>query len=458
MASSKIAISLGACAAAVGCAFSVGASAQSLEAKGRALLDGRASSAAMNAVHGGTDRAIRPPLEVIWLQADVHDKMWRDPSLAHVLQGCTRTGAPKEGCAVTVRSAWRYTFDANSAVRPAAIVVSSPHLRQAPSGAARLNLTGSGRVYIVTPHESGTGALRPPSGAILLAAGTAVQLVDVAYPSIQVEIKAPDNEGLFLGNLAESDVTKVVALLVKQPGLLSASAASVLGDGKVALHAPATGAESIQLAAIAPAKVAAEFEPALSSVASVDLSALAGNIDMPARGVARVTEEPVLDRDFTPLAAALEKSDPLPVPMTIASIDLSAMKGWMEMPVRDLARVAAPPQPVQARDVALVAAALERATPLPVVFAIASADFSATAGTLEMPAPVTPSTAPVPLPPARAEPAPAPVQVAMASPVPAGSADLARMRAEVEAEIARERERMAQALQGRSAPRFRFGT
>ena len=118
--------------------------------------------------------------------------------------------------------------------------------------------------------------------------------------------------------------------------------------------------------------------------------------------------------------------------MTIASIDLSAMAGRM------------------------VAAAFERATPLPAVFAIASADFSVTAGTLEMPAPVTPSTAPVPAAPPRPEPAKVPVHVAVAKPTGAG--DLAKMRAEVEAEIARERERMAQALQGRSAPRFRFGT
>ena len=53
-------------------------------------------------------------------------------------------------------------------MRPAAIVVSSPHLRQAPSGAARLNLTGSGRVF--HPDEIGEipDLFRDPTAAVVL--------------------------------------------------------------------------------------------------------------------------------------------------------------------------------------------------------------------------------------------------------------------------------------------------
>lgn len=377
MAGPSTTLALQACAAALACAFSLGVPAQSLDA-------------ALNAARAGMERAIKPPLELIWLEAEVQDEMWRGPSLAHVLQGCARAGAPKEGCAVTVRSARRYTFDSTSAVQPLALTLSSPHPRGTPSGSARLNLTGSGRVYIVTPHAAGTGAMRPPSGAILLAAGTAVHLVDAAYPSIQVEIKAPADEGLFLGNLSESDVTRVVALLVKQPGLVSASAANVLDGGQVALRAPA--AEPVlpgNFSLLAGGMEVATPLPAPFAIASADLSLLAGKLDMPVRESARIAPRSIeLDQDFSPLASAIEQSEPLP----------------------------------QVPDATLVAAALEHATPLP----------------------------------ARAEPAKSPMQLAMASPAPA--TDLAKMRAEIEAEIARERERMAQALPGRSAARFRFGS
>ncbi len=428
MAATKTRRTVSACAAAVGLALSLGASAQSTDA-----------------VQSGLDRAIRLPLEIIWLQSEIQADLWRNPALAHALQGCTKIGTPKEGCAVSVRSSWRYTFDASSAVRPAPIVVSSLSIPGAPFAAGRLNLSGSGRVYLVTSSASSAEAIRPPAGAILLAAGSTVQLVDAAYPSIQIEVKAPQDRPLFLGNLAEADVTKVVALLVKQADLASASAANVLENGQIALRAP-TPAASAPVAAVSPYLSRTESQPDLSTlaghlevpvpltqfqVASVDLNALAGRLDMPVSDVPRAAASPFLDQDFTLLAAALEKSAPLPGPFSMASIDFSAIAGRLETPTLDVARATEPPLD---QDFTLLAGAVEKADPLPVSSIVASV------------------AAP------RVEPAKAPAQLALASPSPAPAADIAKMRAEIEAEIARERERIAQALQARGTTRFRFGT
>jgi hypothetical protein len=127
-------------------------------------------------------------------------------------------------------------------------------------------------------------------------------------------------------------------------------------------------------------------------------------------------------------------------------------------------------------DFSLLAGVVEKPSVLPAkapVFTVASVDLSAVAGRLELPLPPAKPVvveqavvAPVPVQIAQAPMAPAPVQIALASPsaAPAAAApvaatsDLARMRAEIEAEIARERERMAQTLQSRAGKQFRFGT
>ena len=95
---------INACAAAVGCALSLGALGQSAE------------RFADQNFQGGLNRAVRQPLEIIWLQSEIQADMWRHPYLAGSIQGCDKAGSPKEGCAVSVRSSWRYTFDANSTV------------------------------------------------------------------------------------------------------------------------------------------------------------------------------------------------------------------------------------------------------------------------------------------------------------------------------------------------------
>lgn len=318
---------------------------------------------AIDRPRAGLDRAGRLPLEIIWLQSEIQADMWRAPALAAALQGCARPGAPREGCAVSVRSAWRYSFDAGAGVQPAPIVISSLAVAGAPFAKGGLNLSGSGRVYLVT-SDSGNTAVKPPAGVILLAAGSTVQLVDTAYPSIQIEVSAPPDRPLFLGNLAAAEIGRIFALLVPKAAL-SASAADVLETGRVALRAR----DSVSDAQVAQAPPATAIEkPASMPVA------LAERIDPTPRKTDGL--EPILVLDSMPVAIA----------------DAIGPAN------RPAAHPAAPRKEI----------------------VIASA-----------PAPGA---------------------------IPALSSELSKLRAEVEAEIARDNARMAEALQGHGARRFRFGS
>ncbi|MBV8032715.1 MAG: hypothetical protein JO035_14480 [Betaproteobacteria bacterium] len=479
MAAKSISFRKRATAAAVMAALGMLASAQAYAQSADRLAD--------QLVRGGLERGMRLPLEIIWLQSEIQADMWRNPTLAATLQGCATAGSPREGCAVSVRSAWRYTFDSASSVRPTPIVVSSLKIPDAPFGSGRLNLSGSGRVFLVTsPAEHGQGVMRPPSGAVVLAAGSTVQLIDAAYPSIQIEVKAPPNEPLFLGNLAAAEIGRIFSLLVP-PGAPSAKTASVLGDGKVALRG---GAEQ------APERIA---------VASLDPAAISARMEAP------VTSRPVRLESSQPLVASLALRDsgapqapiaiemavpgtPLPVPaarasaLSVASIELSGLSlgAGVNKPSRALIPDAALPDHTAALETlatlkaapapaapGLAAASLrlaERAEPAvqPVLPAVPGALLASAQPALAASQGVAPqelNAGPALDMAVALAPAPAPIKVAAAVPVaptkvataaPAASSDLARMRAEIEAEVARENERFAQAL--RNGKGFRFGT
>ena len=497
MARIKKSFAINVCAAAVGCAFSFGASAQAV-------------TTFQTGIQSGLDRAVKNPLEIIWLQSEVQEDMWRSPALAHALQGCGKLGTPKEGCGVSVRSAMRYSFDANSAVRTAPIVISSLSIPNAPFTAGRLNLSGSGRVYLITSQAPASPAVRPPAGAVLLAAGSTVHLVDAYFPSIQIEVKAPDDQPLFLGNLAESDVTKVVAMLVKQPGIVSASAVEYTRTGQVALRAAPTGFQNIQLASATstlPATVAraepialdltglagrievreaekralpassfkvasidatfAARMPELAAVVPMDYSALAGTLRLPAKEIARPGKVDFQNQALTRLPAPVE------VAIAVASVDLSGLAGKLHLPIREVARsapvevlnqdLARLPVPVE---VAIAAAPIDlsslaagkldlssaRASAQPAAVALTSQNPGVLVSVMER---IATQTAAPQVAQAKIQ---APIQLAMAAPAVAASGDIAKMRAEIEAEIARERDRLAQSLQGRASRTFRFGT
>jgi hypothetical protein len=233
-----------ACAAAVCSAFSMNAMAQAITPAQRADIDVASSTGFV----AGLDRAFKTPLEVVWLRAAAEAEMWSQPALAQAVQRCDKAGDAKQGCAVIGRTAWRHVFGGNSPTIEGAarLIVSSLNLPNQTFVSGRLNLTGSGRVYVITPEPEKPGA-KPASGAIVLAAGTSVQIVDVMNPGIQIELKAPDHEALLLGSLAATDLGKAMALLVGKSAA-SASEATVDRAGRVALRSSG----EVQFAMVGP--------------------------------------------------------------------------------------------------------------------------------------------------------------------------------------------------------------
>jgi filamentous hemagglutinin family protein len=58
-----------------------------------------------------------------------------------------------------------------------------------------------GQVYLVAPQVENSGIVQAPGGAVMLAAGHSVQLVDSANPALQVVVAAPADQALNLGQL-----------------------------------------------------------------------------------------------------------------------------------------------------------------------------------------------------------------------------------------------------------------
>jgi hypothetical protein len=398
-------LALTACAAAIGCAFSAPVAAQQAETQ------------------NSIERAMRTPLEIVWLQSQIQADMWRQPGMG-AAQGCERPGAPKEGCAVPARTGWRYIFGASAPSHATPLFFSD--------AGARLSIAGTGKVYLV-PGEK--------APAVVLAAGTVVQIMDAAFPSIQIEIKAPADEPLNLGNLASADIRNVIALIARQPAV-QASAAQVLQTGKVAFRAPGVQpAVAVaqreplhpELPALAAALEISAPIPAFD-IAAADLSSF--RIDVPQPVAALAQPDPLAGMDFSPLTATVEVATLVPeVPFDVAAANFAALSGRFDVP-QPLVTVIAP-DPL-AGDFSLLASAVEAATKLEPGFDVAAADLSSLSGLIDVPQALTPAPQPT-------------AQVAVAS------SDLARMRAEIEAEIARERERLAQSLQP-AAKRVRFGT
>jgi hypothetical protein len=196
-----------ACAAAVMAALSTQSSGQiSLE---HALGNNRDAITTYNQIQAGLDRAGRAPLETVWLRAEALEELWeKNPALSQAFQGCGKAGTPKEGCMVSGRTFWRFTLAPSfNAFAPG---LSAHALRAAPSDADAAPMAGG--VYLV----ANAGAIGQRGGAVLLAAGATAQLIDTAYPSVLIEVTAPKDEPLFLGNLAASDIGKALAILARQ--------------------------------------------------------------------------------------------------------------------------------------------------------------------------------------------------------------------------------------------------
>ncbi len=180
--------------------------------------------AAAQDVRIGMDRAVSTPLEILWLRAEILEQWWREhPALA------------RDRGAIGERPWRRYELGGNPAT----------------GGFAPLGR----RLHVVSPKAGGAALVRAPDGALLLAAGAVVQLVDAAYPEIRIEIRAPRDRPLPLGNLVPAGIHKAAALLAQRTDLSSATVASVGSSARVALRSgePSSRPAPTMLASIAPA-------------------------------------------------------------------------------------------------------------------------------------------------------------------------------------------------------------
>lgn len=101
----------------------------------------------------------------------------------------------------------------------------------------RLNAASGGQIYLIAPDINNSGVISSPQGEILLAAGKSVQLVDTGTPGLRVEITAPGNEAVNLGQIiSPSGRISMLGTLVSQKGIVSASSAVAEG-GKIFLRA-----------------------------------------------------------------------------------------------------------------------------------------------------------------------------------------------------------------------------
>jgi filamentous hemagglutinin family protein len=145
-------------------------------------------------------------------------------------------------------------FGAGSVVDVAGLVVSSLQLSDADFHAKRLRFThgagagkienhgnittkSGGEVYLVGPAVANSGVITSPNGDVVLAAGNQVELVNPGTPNLRVEITAPDNQAVNLGNIvAESGRIGIYAGLINNSGTIRADSAVAEG-GRILLKA-----------------------------------------------------------------------------------------------------------------------------------------------------------------------------------------------------------------------------
>ncbi len=95
-----------------------------------------------------------------------------------------------------------------------------------------------GMVYLVGQNIENHGIIKSPQGEIVLAAGKSVELVDAGTPEIRVQITAPDNQALNLGQLfASGGRIGMYGGLVRQGGIANANTAVVGENGKIVFKA-----------------------------------------------------------------------------------------------------------------------------------------------------------------------------------------------------------------------------
>ncbi len=97
---------------------------------------------------------------------------------------------------------------------------------------------GGGMVYLVGRDVQNSGIIRSPQGDILLAAGNSIELVDAQMPEVRVQLTAPDNQSVNLGQLiAEGGSIGMYGALVRHAGVASANTAVMGENGRIQFKA-----------------------------------------------------------------------------------------------------------------------------------------------------------------------------------------------------------------------------
>ena len=144
-------------------------------------------------------------------------------------------------------------FGQNAQINVAGLVASTLNMTDADFLNGRMNFAGNndallqnfgiietsdgGDIFLIGNDVENHGIIKTSSGNILLAAGESVSIVDSTSPEIEVQITAPDNKTLNVGNIiTQNGSAGIYAGLIEHQGIIKASTAVIEG-GRIVLKA-----------------------------------------------------------------------------------------------------------------------------------------------------------------------------------------------------------------------------
>lgn len=301
-------LAIRACAAAVACAFATGAAAQSF-------------APSFEQTQVGLERAIRQPMEIVWLQSQILADMWKTPGLAQSLEGSSLL-------------VWSFGSFKAPFVRP------------------RLNLASGKRLLMVS--------------------GDTAELIDGRYPNIHIELPVRPGQSL-LDGLAAADIGKIFGALVQGAGRMQAEPIQVAAVGaSVVAKRPdplITHIARVVEAECTIPEVATplpERNEAPIAVAAIDLSALVGRMEVP-----RIEAIPVAELTMPAVRVEIAEARPFELIMPAVTVEVAHAAPAAEMiyaavvveaaqalPLKPVQVAAAAPKPVSA-DLAKMRAEIE---------------------------------------------------------------------------------------------------
>ncbi len=101
-----------------------------------------------------------------------------------------------------------------------------------------ITTTSGGNVYLIGNAVTNNGIITSPKGEVILAAGKSVELVNSGTPDLRLEIVAPHNQALNLGQIAaDSGRIGIYAGLINHGGTINANSVVVGENGQIMLKA-----------------------------------------------------------------------------------------------------------------------------------------------------------------------------------------------------------------------------